>query len=107
VDGGLRVLVDPALVTTVFGGVDGRQVRRAGLVRERGGRARHKPVVAVHDIEGPVGEQRATGVDDGGAVADQRLRELAHVAREAALDDRRVLPREDQDTRRHAAAQST
>ena len=39
------------------------------------------------------------------AVAHELLRQLAHVAREAALDDRRVLPAEDQYARRaHGAA---
>ena len=37
---------------------------------------------------------------DLGAVADELLGELAHVAGEAALDDRGVLPAEDQDPRR-------
>jgi hypothetical protein len=32
-------------------------------------------------------------------LVDQALGELANVASEAALDQRRVLPREDQDTR--------
>ena len=35
------------------------------------------------------------------AVGDERLGELVDVAREAARDDRRVLPREDEDARGH------
>ena len=38
---------------------------------------------------------------DLGALGDELLGELAHVARQPALDDRRVLPGEDQDARRH------
>ncbi len=38
---------------------------------------------------------------DFGALGDELLGQLAHVAREPALDDRGVLPGEDQDARRH------
>jgi hypothetical protein len=37
------------------------------------------------------------------ALRDERLRQLAHVARETARDDRRVLPREDEDARGHGS----
>ena len=44
----------------------------------------------------------AAGEDvDLGALRDELLGQLAHVARQPALHDRRVLPGEDQDARRH------
>ena len=51
VDVALRVLVDPALVAAVLGGVDGRQVRPPRGARQRGGGGRDEPVVAVDDVE--------------------------------------------------------
>jgi hypothetical protein len=40
------------------------------------------------------------------AVGHEVLRQLAHVPRQAALDDRRVLPAQDQDARGHAERQA-
>ena len=69
-----------------------RRGRAASAARARGGRARRR---------GPprgAALSRAAGEDVHlDALAHEPLGQLAHVAREAALDDRRVLPGEDQD----------
>ncbi len=51
VDVGLGVLVDPALVATVLGGVDRRHQRRAEALGEVIAGARDQPVVAVEEVE--------------------------------------------------------
>ena len=146
VDVGLRVLVDPALVAAVLGGVDRRHQRRVEALGEVVAGVGDQPVVAVDEVEvvavaelDPGGEHvrvhpldpgdelaqvgrplRLADAVDGDAAAvllggrllaaagqdvdldvllDQPLGELAHVAGEAALDQRRVLPGEDQDAR--------
>ena len=144
VDVGLRMLVDPALVAAVLGGVDRRHQRRVEALGEVVAGVGDEPVVAVDEVEAvavaeldPGGEhvgvhpldpgdelaevgralRLADAVDEDAAATllgrrllaaagqhvdldpalDQRLGELAHVAGEAALDQRRVLPGEDQD----------
>ena len=63
VDVGLRVLVDPALVAAVLGGVDRREVRAAQPLGEPGRRAGDEPVVAVDDVEAqPLAELAPGGV---------------------------------------------
>ena len=133
------MLVDPALMAAVLGGVDGRHQRRAEAAREVVAGVRDEPVVAVDDVEvEPVAELDAGGqhvrvhpLDPGhelvelsrpgrlayavdvdtvdellgrgllaaagehvdlGVPLDQPLGLLADHAREAALDQRRVLP---------------
>jgi len=44
------VLVDPALVATVLGGVDRREVRAAEALGQRDGGAGDEPVVAMDDV---------------------------------------------------------
>ena len=144
VDVRLRVLVDPALVAAVLGGVDRDHERAAEALGEMVARDRDEPVVAVHDVERvavaqlhPRGQHVGVHVLDPGhelaqlaraarlahavdhhalhlllggrllqaarehvhlhVLAHEVLGQLAHVAREAALDQRRVLPGEDQD----------
>ena len=138
------MLVDPALVAAVLGGVDRRHQRRAEALGEVVAGVGDEPVVAVDEVEAVAVAQLDAGgehvgvhpldpgdelaevggalrladaVDDDAAAAlldrrlfaaagqhvdldvalDQGLGELADVAREAALDQRRVLPGEDQD----------
>ena len=47
----LGVVLYPALVATVLGGVDGRHVRHAQAIGKRRGGSRHEPVVAVDQVE--------------------------------------------------------
>ena len=61
VDVALRVLVDPALVAAVLGGVDRRQVRAPRGARQPGGGRRDEPVVAVDDVEVVALGEQATG----------------------------------------------
>ena len=59
VDVGLRVVLDPALVAAVLGGVDGDQPRPIDLARRPVGRAGDEPVVRVHEVElEPVAKHR-------------------------------------------------
>jgi hypothetical protein len=51
VDVGLRVPVDPALVTAELGGVNGDEPGPSDRPRERLGGAGHEPVVRVHQVE--------------------------------------------------------
>ena len=51
VDVGLRVLVDPALVAAVLGGVDGHHERRSEALGEVVTRRGHEPVMAVDHVE--------------------------------------------------------
>ena len=144
VDVGLRVLVHPALVAAVLGGVDRDHERAAEALGQVVARHGHQPVVAVHHVEVVAvphlharGQHVGVHVLDPGhelgqlaralglahAVHDHALHlllggrllqaagqhvdlhvlghevlgQLAHVARQAALDQRRVLPGEDQD----------
>ncbi len=138
------MLVDPALVAAVLGGVDGRHERAVEAAGEVVAGHRDEPVVAVDEVEleavakldaggehvrvhaldpgdelGELGRalrlDHAVDVDAGddlvggrllaaasehvdlGAEVDERLGELADVPGEAALDQRRVLPGEDED----------
>ena len=140
------MLVDPALVAAVLGGVDRDHERRAEAVGQVVAGGGHQPVVAVDDVEVVAvahlhagGEHvrvhvldpgdelaqvaRALGladaVDDHPAglllgrvlvapagehvhvhvLGGEVLGELAHVPGEAALDQRRVLPGQDQRAR--------
>ena len=149
---GLRVLLDPALVAAVLGGVDRHDERAAEAVGEVVARDGHQPVVAVDEVEvvavaelHPGGEHvRVHVLDPGDELAelarparladavdehavhvllgrgllegsrqdmnldvllDELLGELAHVARQAALDERRVFPGQDEDAR-HCSASS-
>ena len=153
VDVGLRVLVDPALVAAVLGGVDRDHQRAAEALGEVVAGVGHEPVVPVHHVEvvavahlhaggqhvgvhvldpgDELGElARALGLADAvdhhalqlllgrrlleparehvhlGVLRHEVLGQLAHVAREAALDQRRVLPGEDQDARWQGEARS-
>ena len=143
VDVGLRVLVHPALVAAVLGGVDRDHERRAEALGQVVAGRGHEPVVAVHHVEVvAVAHLHAGGqhvgvhpLDPGHELAQlarplglahavdhhavhlllgrrllppagehvnvhvlrhQVLGELAHVAGQAALDQGRVLPGEDQ-----------
>ena len=143
VDVRLRVLVHPALVAAVLGGVDRDHERGAEAVGQVVAGRGHEPVVAVHDVEvvavahlHPGGQHVGVhALDPGHELAElarplglahavdhhavhlllgrrllaaagqhvnvhvlrrQVLGELAHVARQAALDQGRVLPGEDQ-----------
>ena len=143
VDVRLRVLVDPALMAAVLGGMDRDDERRAKAVGEVVAGGRHEPVVAVHDVEVEAvadldarGEHVRVHVLDPGdeltevaralglahavdrhaaalllervllaparehvhvdAALGQVLGQLAHVAREPTLDQRRVFPGQDQ-----------
>jgi len=51
VDVGLRVVLDPALVSSVLRGVDGHQPRPVDLPGREVGGAGDQPVVRVHEIE--------------------------------------------------------
>src|SRR5205085_1797722 len=73
-DVGLRVLVDPALMAAVLGRVDRDEPRSSEAFLQALRRGRYEPVVRVHEIE------------------------------LEALDDRRVLPGEDENAPRHRAA---
>ena len=144
VDVGLRVLVHPALVAAVLGGVDRHHERGAEALGEVVAGRGHEPVVAVDHVEvvavahlhaggehvrvhvldpghelaqvaralrlaNPVDEHAAHLLLGGILLAPagehvnvhvlrgQVLRQLAHVARQPALDERRVLPGQDQD----------
>ena len=143
VDVGLRVLVHPALVAAVLGGVDRHHQRAAEALGQMVAGHRHEPVVPVDHVEVVAvpdlhagGEHvgvhvldpghelgqvaRALGLADavdhhaldlllGGSswpagehvhldvLGRQVLGQLAHVARQAALDERWVLPGQDQD----------
>ena len=137
------MLVHPALVAAVLGGVDRDHERRAEALRQVVAGGCHEPVVAVHDVEVVAvphldsrGEHVGVHVLDPGdelaevarplrladpvdedaallllrrillaaagehvhvdALSRKVLRELAHVPGEAALDQRRVLPGQDQ-----------
>jgi hypothetical protein len=159
IDVGLRVTLDPTLMTAVLGRMDRRQVRQPQALREAGGGARDEPVMAVREVERepaaklaagdvhvrvhaldpgeegvelarrallrdavhahpaelllPAGFGPRTGGRDLAAAARQhvhvdplprqRLGKLADVPCEPAFDDRRVLPRDDQDARWQAA----
>ena len=63
VDVGLRVLVHPALVAAVLGGVDRRDVGQLELVREARRGGGDEPVVAVDDVERGLARERAPGVE--------------------------------------------
>ena len=138
------MLLDPALVAAVLGGVDRDQPRHVARVAQLTGGRRDEPVVGVDQVEahalaqrvaghehvvvhgldpaqepvevvaGPARLAHAVNVDaadqvlgrlclaagqdvDLDVVVEQRLGQLVDVAREAALDDGRVFPREDQD----------
>ena len=154
VDMRLRVVVDPALVPTVLGGVDRHHQRAAEAVGQVVAGHRDEPIVAVHEVEVEAVAQlhargqhvrvhvldpgdefpkvaRAPGLAhamDEYAVelvlgrhplvaarehvdldilhGDELLGELAHVARQAALDQRRVLPGEDEDAGHSAVRDS-
>ena len=143
VDVGLRVLVHPALVAAVLGGVDRDHERRAEALGQVVAGAGHEPVVAVHHVEvvavahlHPGGQHvrvhvldpghelaevaRALGLADAvdqhaaglllgrvllapardhvhvDVLGRQVLGQLAHVARQPALDQRGVLPGQDE-----------
>jgi hypothetical protein len=138
------MLVDPTLVATVLGGVDGGDQRRVEATREMVAGHGHQPVVPVDEVEielvpevdprrehvrvhaldpgdeltevgGALRLQHPVDLDpahdllgrrlltaagehmDLGVERGEVLRELAHVAGQPALDQRRVLPGEDQD----------
>jgi hypothetical protein len=146
VDVALRVLVDPALVAAVLGGVDRHHQRTGEAPCEVVAGHRHEPVVPVDEVELiAIAELDAGGehvrvhpLDPGDELAqvggalrledamdlnprdrviarrplaaprqhvdldpavDQALRELAHVPSQPTLDQRRVLPGEDEDSR--------
>ena len=55
---------------------------------------------------GWVGADSACEDVDGDVLLDEPLGKLAHVSRQAALDDRRVLPGQDEDAPRHEGVRS-
>jgi hypothetical protein len=61
VDVRLRLVGDPALVATVLGGVDRREVGHAEAVGERRGGLRDEPVVAVDEVVAVLLGERLTG----------------------------------------------
>ena len=81
-------------------GDEGVEVARHRRPRARGARRRRRPSPTTARHVAPAARQHV----DLDAGAHERLRQLADVPREPACDDRRVLPRQDEDTRAQGRA---
>ena len=87
VDVGLRVLVDPALVAAVLGGVDRGHERRAEAAREVVAGGGDEPVVAVDEVEVVAVAELHAGGEHVGVHPLHPGDELAEVARPGRLED--------------------
>ena len=86
VDVGLRVLVDPALVAAVLGGVDRRHQRAAEAPRQVVAGHRDEPVVAVDEVEVEAVAELDAGREHVGVHPLDPGDELAEVGRALRLD---------------------